>query len=70
MILRATSLSVPPVEEHMKPLWDLFKEVGWIGVIGIFFLVAGMALGFGLSPKDFLELNSAAWTTEKKLRSF
>jgi hypothetical protein len=55
------------VEEQMKPLWDLFKEVGWIGVIGIFFLVSGMALGFGLSPKDFLELNSAAWTMEKKV---
>jgi hypothetical protein len=51
----------------MKALWDLIKEVGWIGVIGIFFLVAGMALGFGLSPKDFLELGSAAWTTEKKV---
>lgn len=51
----------------MKALWDLIKEVGWIGVVGIFFLVAAMALGFGLSPKDFLELSAAAWTTEKKL---
>jgi hypothetical protein len=51
----------------MKAFWDLIKEVGWIGALGIFFLIAGMALGFGLSPKDFFELNSAAWTTEKKL---
>ena len=50
----------------MKAFWDLIKEVGWIGVVGIFFLVAGMALGFGLSLKDFLDLGSAAWTSEKK----
>ena len=51
----------------MKAFWDLIKEVGWIGVVGIFFLVAGMALGFGLSLKDFLDLGSAAWTSEKKV---
>ena len=51
----------------MKTFWDFIKEVGWIGAIGIFFLIAGMAFGFGLSPKDFLELNSAAGTTEKKV---
>ncbi len=42
----------------MKIFWEFVKEVGWIGAIGLFLLVAGIALGFGLSPKDFLDLNT------------
>lgn len=47
-------------------VWAFVKDVGWIGAIGIFFLIAGMALGFDLSPKDFFELSSAVWTPDKK----
>ena len=50
----------------MKAIWDFVKEIGWIGVIGIFLLVAGIAFGFDLSPKDLIDLSSSAWTPDKK----
>ena len=33
----------------MKAIWDAAKEIGWVGVVGTFVVVVGLALSLGLS---------------------